>query len=128
MNTQLDLIEELAAYVLDGEPCPERCTCGSEDGLHEDPASGDGRDALTLFVRRARESFPRVAIGLCPDCGSAPGIDETDHEEGCEHVRTCADANCPLHEDALFCEACTRWVDFLGAPCPALIEEPSGLA
>lgn len=91
----LALIDELAAYVLDGEPCPERCTCGSEDGLHEDPASGDGRDALTLFVQRAR------------------------------HARACSDASCTLHGDALFCETCESWVEDEDALCPGLIEEPA---
>lgn len=53
----LALVDALAAYVLDGEPCPERCTCGSEDGTHEDPSSGDMRDALSLFVWWAREAL-----------------------------------------------------------------------
>jgi len=47
------LTDELAAYVLDGEDCPERCECGSESGTHESSDANDS-DSLTLFVRRAR--------------------------------------------------------------------------
>lgn len=49
----LTLTDELAAYVLDGEDCPERCECGSASGTHESRDENDS-DTLTLFVRRAR--------------------------------------------------------------------------
>jgi hypothetical protein len=50
----LHLLDELAAYVLDGEPCPERCHAEEcEDGIHKVP-SDEARADFAFFVERAR--------------------------------------------------------------------------
>lgn len=55
LKVALEVLDELAAYVLPDEPCPERCACESEDGKH-DPGNDDLLDALQLFVERARKA------------------------------------------------------------------------
>lgn len=36
------------------------------------------------------------------------------------HVASCDNPDCPRHGDAMFCEACERWVADPEAECPAL--------